>query len=751
MRWPAGSRRRVDYTASVPPDPYPLLDEPAAVPTARGLDHFEEPPVRRRPLITTVFLAFWLLVMVGLGVLRWHHPGLDHGDPTTDANILNGGDNFARDGVWRSYGVPAIDTFRAPGHMPDYYVTYPPGAYWFHHILRSVGVGSGGSSSPAAFRIASLAVSGISVLLLFALLTRLTRDAAPAAVACVLYMLSKPFLEYADALHYLSLSQAALMLALYAWVRCDDAAEEGLRSSALAWFLVTLAAFFADSWLTFEHALFVPAFAAVRTNWLRRWPRLLGVAVLVAVPAIVLAIRLVMNRAVLGSFEAVFAIMRGKFDQRIGSSAGGTGLETLWHAWLPRLGWSAGSPGLPGDHPDAEFGLPLLGLGTLITLGLLAMLLVASWHLRGAAPMRRMLGAGAALAIGGLTWFMAMTEHAISHRFTVMLILPAAAALAGTLVAAGLAQPDLHAAGGSGRRPRVIVRLIGPLLAVAAIVCWCLPLRSSFAVNTLLHADGSVRDALQRRAEARAAFTAASGQLRDVSHLLMLRYDAPAARALGRPFDNSIARSAMEPPTTLHTGQALLAPLWSPDAGAACVRLVDALGLPTMLSPVLGPYLLFHGASPASAPAGPIATARELQLRRAEWKRTTDQQGWVLVMLANGPIDALAAANATLVLRGEQAPGQFSRLVATPLRAAARDGNQVLITMTIPDTAVSAVSRVELRLLASDRRRPHPWTRPTGDTDSASPAGPQVIDGSLSWPAPPWRSRPAPAPPVVER
>lgn len=702
-------------------------------------DEAPSPTWRRRPVIVSVFLLFWLIWLVGLGFLRGHHPGLDHGDPTTDANILNGGDNFARDGVRSSFGVPAIDTYRADGHTPDRYVTYPPGGYWFHHVVRSLGVGSMGG-----FRVVSITVSGLAVLLMFATLSQVCRDAAPAAIACALYMLSKPFVEYADALHYLSLSQFTLMLALYAWVRSDDAADEGLRSAAIAWFALSIAATIADSFLTFEHAIFIAAFAAMRAVSMRRWRRLVGAAMLLAVPALVLAIRLLLNRAVLGSFGAVIAVMRGKFDQRVGSAAGGTGVAALIDAWLPRLGWTAGGSSLPGDHPDAEFGLPVLGLWCLLPLALLTMLAIAHWHYRGFSPVRRLLGLGAMLLLGGLTWFAFMTEHALSHRFTVLLLLPGLAAIVGGLIAAGLAQPELHHAAVRGR-PRAIVRLVGPLLGVAAFAAWCAPLRSSFAVNTIMRADNTVREAVHRRSHALEAFAAASQHLSNIQHLLMLSYDAPAARALSRPFDNSLARRVAELPTSLSAEQAVLAPLWTPDARAASIKLAGTVGLPTMLSATLPPYLLFSAddtPDPRHVQSS-LHSSSGLVIDQVSWRRTIDQHGWVLVVLAHGPVDALASTNARFVVRGEIYPGQWSPIGAASIGAALRDGDQILLVVTVEDAAIADIRSVELRLVSDKRPRVATWSVPTGHDPASLPVGLHIIDGSLRWPQPPWRARPA--------
>lgn len=681
----------------------------------------------RTARIVAVFLAFFVAWMGALGYLRWHDPRLDHGDPTTDANILNAGENFDREGMLKSYGIPAIDTCRAADKRPDYYITYPPGAYWFHEALKGVGV-----DTPGGFRVASLAVCSLAVLLLWALLRRLCGDPLPAALGCVLYITAKPFVEYADNLHYIALAQATLFGTLYAWTRFED--EQGSRAS-LAWLIGAGVLFFIDSWLTFEHALFILAFALVRVLWLRRPGRLVAVLLLGVVPALVLGVRILLDRAVLGSFESVWEVLRAKAEQRVGSAAAGTGFRELLDAWLPRLSWPGAS--IPPDSPDAEFAVPFLSWWFIAPAGALLMLAVGAWHLPAFRPFRRAIGVGGLLLVCGLTWFAAMTEHAIVHRFTALLILPGLAALGGALIAGGLAQRQLHPRGAPAR-------WVGRLLAVVALGAWVSALGSSFALNravvafTGLHPPSpTVAAANARRDGALASFAAAGATLKHIDRLRMFDVDAPAARALGRPFDNTPGVI----PASLGPREALLIPLWSASARRAAVAAASKLGLPDQVGPAIDPYLVFRpsGAEPG-APG--VTTNSGLVITRAALRATLDNSGWLFCAIATGPLEQLRQEGFRLELRAEsdnsdpngRKPGPVLATITIPDALGLRDGDTALLRAAIPNGALAGARGVDIRAVVPGHARQAGFD--VGKSAADKPTPWSLTDRVWTWPLP---------------
>lgn len=682
-----------------------------------------------------VFLTFAAVWLGALGYLRWTDPGPDHGDPTTDANILNAGENFDREGLFKSYGIPAIDTYRGPDKKPDYYVTYPPGSYWFHQGLKAVGV-----HTPRGFRIASLAVSALAVLTLLALLRRLCGDPLPAALACTLYITAKPFVEYADNLHYISLSQLTLFATLYAWVRFEDAQRS---SASLGWLGTAAAMFFLDSWLTFEHALFILAFATIRALWLKQPGRLIAVLLLSLIPVIVLGVRILLDRAVLGSFDAVWAVLKAKAEQRVGSASAGTGLRALLDAWLPRLSWPAAR--VPPDHPDAEFAIPLFSWWFIAPAAALLMLAIAAWHLPAFRPFRRAIGVGVLLLLCGLTWFAAMTEHALVHRFTAMLILPGIAALGGALIAGGLAQRQLHPRGAPAR-------WIGRLLALISLGAWLIALGSSFALNRAivtfagLHPPSpTVAAANQRRDAALASFAAAAGTLKDVDHLRMFDIDAPAARAVGRPFDNAPGFI----PASLGPHEALLVPLWTPDARHAAAKAAVTLGLPDQIGPAIDPYLVFRAGSPSDQ-ISPIVTNAELTISHASIRPTLDNTGWLFIALATGPLDQLRDDGFTLELRARSSadkPAPVITSIAIPDSGGLRDGSVALLRAAFAKSAVADIDQVELRAVIPGHPRQSGFDVEKSTPADAPPAAGFVVSArAVTWPLPPLQPTRLPPP-----
>lgn len=678
-----------------------------------------------------LFAALWIAWVGALGWLRATHPGIDHGDPTTDSNILNAGENWDRNraaggsGPWASWGIPAVDTFRGGGKTPDWYTTYPPGAYWFHQAVKSVARAVGLPRDAGVFRAVSVAVSGLAVLVLFALVRRVggPGSAVVALAACAVYMLARPVVEYADNLHYISLGRLTLLATVYAWVRYEGA--ETARWGA-AWLAACAGAFLLDSWLTFEHAMFVVLFAAVRCVWARRPGRLVAVGLLGCVPVLVLGVRLLMNRAVLGSFRAAVDVLRAKAEQRVGSGATGTGWSALAQAWGDRLSWP-GAAG-PVDGAAAEFTMPLVSWWVGAPLAALAVLLIATWHVEAMKPARRTLGLGLLLLAGGLTWFAVMTEHAIVHRFDAMLIAPGVGVTVGALAAAGLMQRRFQP-------PGAPVRLIGLLLGVGVVGVWIGSLKSSYALNTVVRAEASVREAVARRAEALSAFAAAGRALADggVKRLWMLERDAPAGRALGVPFDNAAGEQVLAAP--LAVDAALLVPLWNPSGRRQAAALTETHGLPDVISSLsAGAYVVFR-AGRGDADRVAHAARSGLRIDRMAWRATLDGAGWVLAARVSGPLDELRAAGVELRIVG--ADGDTGDARGAPLAALGVPGadgvraeNAAVVWAVLDRARLRDVGAVELR--AAVPGRPARWGWDDGGVVRWSPApwqeGPRGVE-----------------------
>lgn len=476
----------------------------------------------------TACVAFFVIWIAWSGLLGWvraNNPGLDHGDITTDSNILNAGENFDREGFWASWGVPALDTFRGADKTPDHYVTYPPGCYWLHQGLKLLG-----ASELWQFRLIAVFWSSLAALLFFVLCARVCGAALPAAIAAIAYMLSRPFAEYADNLHYLSFSQVTLFATLIAWIGIEQARTAGVR---MRWLLIGAAMFALDSFITFEHTLFVGAFGLLRVLAARRWGLLLPLTLLGLVPFGVLVFRFAINAAAMGSIADVWQVMRSKFDQRTGATRAAAWTD-LVRAVLDRLGWPAARS--PAGSPVAAVRVGSLAPAFLAPVAMLSIIGLATWHLEGMAPARRAAGLAAALLIGGATWLIAMREHALVHHYTVLLLLPGIAAAIGALVTFGWWQRRLQPKGAP-------VRLAGLVAGCVLLVAHISQIRHAPIVNIRWNLDSRVHEQNRAVELFESRFAAARPAFADTRRLYMFTHDAQLGRKLAVPFDNDVGRT----------------------------------------------------------------------------------------------------------------------------------------------------------------------------------------------------------------
>lgn len=480
--------------------------------------------VRRGRGVLFVFLALWVAWSGALGWLRVSHPELDHGDITTDSNILNAGENFDREGFWSSWGVPALDTFRADGKTPDYYLTYPPGCYWLHQALKLVGV-----QELWHFRLVSVFWSSLAVLLFFVVCTRVSGAVLPAAIAATAYMLSRPFAEYSDNLHYLSFSQVTLFATVLGWVGIEQA---GTAASRMRWLLFTAAMFTLDSLVTFEHTLFVAAFGFVRIALSRRWGLLLPLMLLGLVPVAVLSARFAINAAAMGGVSDVWAVMQAKLRQRTGAS-GGAGWAQVGHELLDRLGWRAARSGADSENAKARIGV--LSPAFLFPASVLAVIALSTWHLEGMKPARKAAGLALALLVAGAMWPIAMREHAFVHAYTVLLFLPGIAATIGALVTFGWWQRRWQPRGAP-------VRVAGAVAGCVLLIAHVSQMRHAHVLNLGWKLDAAVHERNLTIEKFESRFIAARPAFADVQRMYMYSHDAQLGRKLHVAFDNDTGR-----------------------------------------------------------------------------------------------------------------------------------------------------------------------------------------------------------------
>jgi len=624
-----------------------------------GYESTPDAPARRGRGALLAFLVLWAVWSAAVGWIRTSSPGLDHGDITTDSNILNAGENFDRDGFWASWGVPTLDTVRAEGRQPDHYVTYPPGCYWLHQSLKLLG-----AKELWHFRLISVFWSSLAVLLFFVLCTRVSGAVLPAALAATAYMLSRPFTEYADNLHYLSFSQVTLFGTLLGWVGVEQAQTARARTR---WLLLAAGVFAIDSLVTFEHTLFIAAFAMVRIVIARRWGLLLPLALLGLVPVGMLCARLAINAAAIGGVNDVWMIMQAKLRQRTGA-AGGAGWLQLGQELLDRLGWRPARSGPDSENAKARVGV--LAPAFLAPMFVLMVISLATWHLEGMKSARKAAGLAFALLAGGATWPIVMREHAVVHTFTVLLLLPGIAAAIGALITFGWWQWRLQPRGAP-------VRLAGFVAGSVLLIAHVSQMRHSHLLNVRANLDAQVFQRNQSIQIFESRFAAARPAFADLDRLYMFSHDAQLGRKLAVPFDNDT--EILHAP--LGAGEAQMLD-WRV-ARRAMIEGEAGLGPPRFLAEPAG-HLAFFFPSREGLGSADMKLSDGSRISRL-WVETTLDGVGVVVGAAVHARPGDGAAGLTLKVRGRDAAGKVS------WRRSVRAGKCAAVT----DDAVLWVSVIE--------------------------------------------------------
>lgn len=603
-----------------------------------------------------VFIMVWTAWSGLLGWLRVTHPGLDHGDITTDANILNAGENFDREGFWRSWGVPVLDTLRGGTGTRDHYVTYPPGCYWLHQGLKVIG-----AKELWHFRGISVFWSSLAALLFFALCRRACGAMLPAAVAAIAYMLSRPFAEYADNLHYLSFSQVTLFATLLAWIGIEQAQTARAR---MRWLLIGAAVFAADSLVTFEHTLFIGLFGLLRIVFSRRWGLLVPLMALGLVPFIVLALRFAINAAALGSMMDVWLVMKAKLGQRTGAT-GAAEWPDLARAILDRLGWPGARS--PAGSAIAAVRIGILSPAFLVPCAVLSMIALATWHIVGMGPARRAVGFAAAMLLGGATWYAAMREHALVHHYTVLLLLPGIAAAIGALVTFGWWQRRLQP-------PGAPVRTAGLVAGCVLLIAHLSQIRHAPVLNLRWNLDSTVheRNAEIGRFESRLA--AARAAFAEVQRLHMYTHDAQLGRKLEVRFENDVGQVH----TPLQAGEAQMV-MWR-DASDATLAMESA-GPPRFVAEPVG-HLAFFFPGRATTGASSVALVDGSRLSRLWIEPTLDGDGFVAGAVIE-PAPGLDAAALALQVRTVDSNGAARRKFTVRPRERVSGSDRVVVWANI--------------------------------------------------------------------
>lgn len=534
-----------------------------------------------------LFVVLWLLWGVLIGVIRYQHPGMEIGESWGDSDIIAAGRFFDVHGYALTHHMPRLETaLPASGEHLKVYNTFPPGPFYIHQAVKALGI-----TSLHDQRIVSLIYTHFGELLLFLFIRRITRSGGLALIAACLHMFSLPYAGYSTGF-WVNMGQPTLFAALYAWARFEDALDlrrAGADARPGRWLTLAALVTFIDFWIVFEHgpliAIFVAGRAIVRARTRRlsfraALPTVAAAAVVAAMPALVMFLRILHTAAakdsgLLGGVRHFIASAGSRsWDNPKANTFVDVGI-----VWLSRLGfpWS-GDPVLAHNR---QFMFPVLGP---VILGLwlaLACLITLRWRDPRLASrgVKRGLGVGILLVIGGLSWTVLMRNHVWTHLFTIFTLMPGLAVLMASLAWGGIALA-LPADADRATRPAPARVLAGaPILLSAALIAAMLGnLAHSDLLNHAWQLDERKRERV-KSAEREYGILADAGQrLRNVDRLYLFPKLPAVTHALGVPFIHQTAPPTDHP----RKGELVALETWSPRARAAALQLADRHGFPDL-------------------------------------------------------------------------------------------------------------------------------------------------------------------------
>lgn len=677
----------------------------------RSADQFTSPGLER--VSVTAFLLFWGAWMALLGFIWTRHPGLDHGDAFTDACVLSAGRNFDRQGIRSNWGLPRLDTYVDPAKPNPPYTHYPPGPWWIHQLLKTVGL-----RRLWQFRTASVAVTAASALLLMLVMARLAGSRFVGALAAFFYMWSAPFSGYADSIYQFAYAQVTLFGFMGAWLAFE--ASQTRRRRRL-WLALALVLFFIDGWITFEHAMLVALFVTWRTLRCRRRALVPGCLAVILLPPVVLALRLGHNAAVLGSVKSAVNDMVSAVQRRAGDADASASVGRPAGTWAARLG--AGSMA-PSDR-EAEFRYPVLQPAVIGPAFFLAVLALVARRVAALRPVRQATAEALLLVVGGAAWLVVMKQHAIVHRHVIMLLLPGLSLLLGCLTSCGvLLFVDR-------RRGTPLLRWIGLICAVIVTLSFLVSMRSSIALNQIATLHPDVRADVLTRREYFRRIKQATAALSDVRRLAVYGLYPQAAYLLGRPFE-----FVETVPLDLGPDEAL----WVTPATAyeqrAAVEALKRYGFPDLLSSPADLRMIFRGRGTQDQAVN-VRFADAVRMTNLRFATSLDGDSWIAQFRFAGRMDEATCRDLLVFCHVLGAAGNAATKVDWPLTVAIRDQTTAATAHVIPRADVPAGARLVIGLWSLGAGGPLPIV----GENTLLPGGARLSSdqGYFVWTPEPWR------------
>ncbi len=692
--------------ATVTPPDQPAASPPPGDP-ARAFRRFER-------FTLVAFAVFWLAWMVLLFYIRIQHPGLDHGDPLPDANVLNAGKNFDAHGLGLNYGVPQWETYTDSRRPPRLYTHYPPLAYWTHQGLKALGL-----HELAHFRAFSLAISAAAVWLVLIFIAMVTHSRLLGVLGAFFYAWSIPFAEYADSMNMHGYMQFTLFGCLIAWVAYERAERRGRRA---LWLALALLLFITDCWLTFEHILLIGGFTFGRAVWIRSRPNWKGWLLIFLVPILVMGVRVVHNGMALGGVRASIDDLTAAAKFRAGGTSEKITLAALCDIWVARLGGDE----LPPEHHDVEMEYPALNPRLVRIAVLLSLVLICTWHYRQVRGPRLGIWNGLWLLACAIPWFVIMREGTFGHRHNILVLTPALALLLGSLASTGL----LHA---FVPRPRFApIRWVAPLLALALMGTFAWRMKDSHVLNQVWDINPRLRESILFLRSSHQRIAAAGRRLNDVRRIVFLdRWRVPAYLA-DQPYQ---LMDCVQVPKSLVAGDVFWHQCWSAEEQELTFDALSRYGFPDQLSPPATRSLVFHGGRVPGLPLH-LALDEQHELAAMHASRALDCPRWFVQCHLTGQIDKQWAEQLVFNCRLLDANGERVEAEETRVAWGIWNSEEALLWVSFAEADVARSSALRIGFWSDDQLAACRFAPSSGEL----PAGVELADDgrAVIWRRPPW-------------
>jgi len=355
-------------------------------------------PFYKRPAFWLIFLFVYAVIGTRYAKVGIHDPGFGrswyYGDASSEGNVESAARFYMEKGFGPNAGLP---TYAYTDSLPenDYvYTHYPPMAEWLGGLTARLS----GHYTDQAISLLPLLLSVALFFMIYSILARWLDNDPAAFIGASVLVLSNYFISWADDAHqhlYIEFFRWSFVYLWWAYLT-----EK--RSAAVI--LVLAFCYAMMCLLSYEPYVYIAIIVvgfplALKQKWFR-WE----VAVLLIVPVLAFGLRLYLNAAYLGGFDAMLADMKGALLNRTGAEAAASELARKM------------------DFKDYFFLLPKTRLHRLGHFYIFPSLVLILLGILGALQLRKrnkvFFRVAIVIYLAAINWSFVMPQHALIHIFT---------------------------------------------------------------------------------------------------------------------------------------------------------------------------------------------------------------------------------------------------------------------------------------------------------------------------------------------